>query len=100
MSLEFEGELRIELATDEDWEEIMPGFVEGTLLALGPSEREDLGSKKAQEDQKARVGQRSLVCRSLRGPHKHPHLKGAHWAPRCKKGCLPLWLFEWVWPWG
>lgn len=43
MTMEFEGELRIELADDDDWDEIMPGFVEGTLMALGPSEREDLG---------------------------------------------------------
>lgn len=49
MTLEFEGELRIELATDEDWEEIMPGFVEGTYMALGPSEREDLGPSTVKE---------------------------------------------------
>jgi ribosomal protein S18 acetylase RimI-like enzyme len=43
MALEFEGELIIEMATDEDWEHIMPGFVEGTFMAMGPGEREELG---------------------------------------------------------
>ena len=43
MSLEFEGELVIELATEDDWEYIMPGFIEGTYMAMGPAEREELG---------------------------------------------------------
>ena len=43
MSLEFEGELIIEMAMDEDWDYIMPGFVEGTYMSIGPGEREELG---------------------------------------------------------
>ena len=43
MSLEFEGELIVEMATDEDWDYIMPGFVEGTYMSIGPGEREELG---------------------------------------------------------
>jgi len=43
VSLEFEGELIVEMATDEDWDYIMPGFVEGTLMSMGPGEREELG---------------------------------------------------------
>jgi ribosomal protein S18 acetylase RimI-like enzyme len=43
MPLEFEGELIIEMATEEDWDHIMPGFVEGTFMAMGPGEREELG---------------------------------------------------------
>jgi GNAT superfamily N-acetyltransferase len=43
MPIEFEGELRVEMATDEDWDEIMPGYVEGTYMSLGPTERQDLG---------------------------------------------------------
>ena len=43
MSLEFEGELVIEMATEDDWEHIMPGFIEGTYMAMGPVEREELG---------------------------------------------------------
>ncbi len=43
MSLEFEGELVIEIATEDDWEYIMPGFIEGTYMAMGPVEREELG---------------------------------------------------------
>jgi ribosomal protein S18 acetylase RimI-like enzyme len=43
MSLEFGGELVIDMATEDDWEDIMPGFVEGTYLAMGPDEREELG---------------------------------------------------------
>ncbi|UCC93525.1 MAG: GNAT family N-acetyltransferase [Thermoplasmata archaeon] len=43
MSMEFEGELVLEMATDEDWDYIMPGFVEGTFMAMGPGEREELG---------------------------------------------------------
>ncbi|NIP36997.1 MAG: GNAT family N-acetyltransferase, partial [Thermoplasmata archaeon] len=43
MSLEFEGELVIEMATDEEWEEMMPGFVEGTYMAIGAMEREEMG---------------------------------------------------------
>ncbi len=43
MSLEFEGELVIEMATEEDWEDIMPGFVEGTYMAIGSMEREEMG---------------------------------------------------------
>ena len=43
MSLEFEGELRIEMATEDDWEFIMPGFIEGTYMAIGSMEREELG---------------------------------------------------------
>lgn len=43
MSLEFEGELILEMATEEDWEFIIPGFVEGTYMAIGPSEREEMG---------------------------------------------------------
>ena len=43
MSLEFEGELVIEMATEDDWEHIMPGFIEGTYRAMGPAAREELG---------------------------------------------------------
>ena len=43
MSLEFEGELVIEMATEDDWEYIMPGFIEGTYMAMGLVEREELG---------------------------------------------------------
>lgn len=43
MSLEFEGELRIEMATEDDWEDLMPGFIEGTYMAIGSMEREELG---------------------------------------------------------
>ena len=43
MTLEFEGELVIEVATEDDWEHIMPGYIEGTYLAMGPGEREELG---------------------------------------------------------
>ncbi len=43
MSLEFEGELIIETATEDDWELMMPGFIEGTYMAIGPNEREELG---------------------------------------------------------
>ncbi len=43
MSLEFEGELVIDMATEEEWEEIMPGFVEGTYMAIGSMEREEMG---------------------------------------------------------
>ena len=43
MSLEFEGELVIEMATEDDWEYIMPGFIEGTYMAMGSVEREELG---------------------------------------------------------
>jgi ribosomal protein S18 acetylase RimI-like enzyme len=43
VTLEFEGELIIEMATEEEWEYMMPGFVEGTFMAMGPGEREDLG---------------------------------------------------------
>lgn len=31
------------MATDDDWEALMPGIVEGTRLGLGPREREELG---------------------------------------------------------
>jgi ribosomal protein S18 acetylase RimI-like enzyme len=41
--MEFEGELIIEMATEEDWEMMMPGFVEGTYMAMGPTERDELG---------------------------------------------------------
>ena len=43
MPVKFEDDLIVELAQDEDWEEIMPGYVEGTYMSLGPTEREDLG---------------------------------------------------------
>jgi ribosomal protein S18 acetylase RimI-like enzyme len=43
VSLEFEGELVIEMASEDDWDLIMPGFVEGTYMAMGPREREELG---------------------------------------------------------
>jgi ribosomal protein S18 acetylase RimI-like enzyme len=43
VSLEFEGELVIDMATEEEWEEIMPGFVEGTYMAIGSMEREEMG---------------------------------------------------------
>ena len=49
VSLEFEGELIIEMATDEDWEFIMPGFVEGTYMAMGPDERGELGPATVRE---------------------------------------------------
>lgn len=49
MSLEFEGELLIEMATEEDWEFIMPGFVEGTCMSIGPGEREELGPATVRE---------------------------------------------------
>ncbi len=47
--MEFEGELVIEMATDEDWEYIMPGFVEGTYMSIGPGEREELGPATVRE---------------------------------------------------
>ncbi len=50
MPIEFEDELAIEMATDDDWEEMMPGFVEGTYMSLGPSEREDLGPGTVREN--------------------------------------------------
>lgn len=43
MSLAFEDELIIEMATEDDWESIMPGFVEGTYMAIGARERDEMG---------------------------------------------------------
>ena len=43
MALVFGDELRIEMVREEDWEEIMPGYIEGTYMSLGPGEREDMG---------------------------------------------------------
>ena len=43
MALEFGDDLRIEMAREEDWEEIMPGYIEGTYMSLGPGEREEMG---------------------------------------------------------
>jgi ribosomal protein S18 acetylase RimI-like enzyme len=49
LSLEFEGELVVEMATEEDWDFIMPGFVEGTFMAIGPAEREEMGPSTLKE---------------------------------------------------
>ncbi len=49
MTLEFEDELLIEMADDEDWEEIMPGYIEGTYLSLGPGERDEMGPSTLRE---------------------------------------------------
>ena len=49
MSLEFEDDLVVEMASEEDWEDIMPGFVQGTILSLGPTERDELGPTTVRE---------------------------------------------------
>lgn len=61
MPMEFEDELAIEMATDEDWKEMMDGFVEGTYMSLGPSERGDLGPGTVRE-------RASMQAEWIRGP--------------------------------
>ena len=43
MARKEESGLVIDIASDGDWERILPGFVEGTYHSLGPTERKDLG---------------------------------------------------------
>lgn len=56
-----ELDLSIETAREEDWEDIMPGFVEGTIRTLGPTEREELGPQTVQE-------RATLQAEWIRGP--------------------------------
>ena len=43
MAKKKESGLVIDVASDGDWERILPGFVEGTYHSLGPNERDELG---------------------------------------------------------
>jgi ribosomal protein S18 acetylase RimI-like enzyme len=43
LARELEEKVVIEMEKEGDWEHILPGYIEGTELSLGPSEREDLG---------------------------------------------------------
>jgi len=59
--LEFEDELVVEMARDEDWDDIIPGFIEGTYMAMGPTERDELGPATLRE-------RASVQAEWIRGP--------------------------------